>query len=180
MLTMLRLWNDYKRYVTLDNDMKNIHPSPLYCRTHSYSLFLLACMVLFVSSILQFVRDPRAGYQQSLATLEHAKKVQPGLYTKTSIMLGLGETTEEVLQTMRDLRQVNVDVVTLGQYLRPTENHLAVVEYIQPDLFDYYRHMGEEEMGFKYVASGPMVRSSYKAGEFYLEHMIKTERGLVQ
>jgi lipoyl synthase len=69
----------------------------------------------------------------------------------------------------------------LGQYLRPTENHLAVVEYIQPELFEYYRQRGEEELGFKYVASGPMVRSSYKAGEFYLEHMIQTERrGLVQ
>jgi lipoyl synthase len=92
-------------------------------------------------------------------------------------MLGLGETREEVLQTMRDLRAVDVDVVTFGQYLRPTEKHLAVVEYIQPEVFDYYRQVGEEEMGFKYVASGPMVRSSYKAGEFYLEHMIKTERG---
>jgi lipoyl synthase len=97
------------------------------------------------------------------------------LYTKTSLMLGLGETEEEVLQTMRDLRAIDVDVVTFGQYLRPTENHLAVVEYIKPEVFDYYRQVGEE-MGFKYVASGPMVRSSYKAGEFYLEHMIKTER----
>lgn len=90
-------------------------------------------------------------------------------------MLGLGETKEEVLRTMQDLRDVNVDVVTFGQYLRPTENHLAVVEYIKPEMFDYYREVGEE-MGFKYVASGPMVRSSYKAGEFYLEHMIKSER----
>jgi lipoyl synthase len=92
-------------------------------------------------------------------------------------MLGLGETREEVLQTMRDLRSIDVDVVTFGQYLRPTEQHLAVVEYIHPDTFDYFRRVGEEEMGFKYVASGPMVRSSYKAGEFYLEHLIKTERG---
>lgn len=107
--------------------------------------------------------------------MEHAKKAQPGLYTKTSIMLGLGETKEEVLQTMKDLREIDVDVVTFGQYLRPTENHLAVVEYVKPEVFDYYREVGEE-MGFKYVASGPLVRSSYKAGEFYLEHMIKTER----
>lgn len=126
-------------------------------------------------SLHQFVRDPRAGYRQSLSTLEHAKKAQPGLYTKTSIMLGLGETKEEVLQTMKDLRDIDVDVVTFGQYLRPTENHLAVVEYVKPEVFDYYREVGEE-MGFKYVASGPLVRSSYKAGEFYLEHMIKTER----
>ncbi|KAG7340131.1 lipoyl synthase [Nitzschia inconspicua] len=128
-----------------------------------------------VERLQKFVRDPRAGYHQSLSTLEHAKKAKPGLYTKTSLMLGLGETKEEVLQTMRDLRAIDVDVVTFGQYLRPTENHLSVVEYIKPEVFDYYRQVGEE-MGFKYVASGPMVRSSYKAGEFYLEHMIKTER----
>lgn len=128
-----------------------------------------------VERLQKFVRDPRAGYRQSLSTLEHAKKAQPGLYTKTSIMLGLGETKKEVLQTMKDLRAIDVDVVTFGQYLRPTENHLSVVEYVKPEVFDYYREVGEE-MGFKYVASGPLVRSSYKAGEFYLEHMIKTER----
>jgi lipoate synthase len=147
----------------------------------------------------QFVRDHRAGYQQSLFTLEHAKKVNPGLYTKTRLMLGLGETDEEVIQTMKvrltwlhgnvsgilkqlmvfvfcsqDLRAIGVDVVTFGQYLRPTENHLSVVEYVRPEKFDYFHREGEE-MGFKYVASGPMVRSSYKAGEFYLEHMIKSE-----
>jgi len=126
--------------------------------------------------LLQFVRDPRAGYRQSLSTLEHAKKVKPGLYTKTSIMLGLGETDEEVIQTMKDLRAIGVDVVTFGQYLRPTEQHLSVVEYVKPEKFDEFRQIGEEIMGFKYVASGPLVRSSYKAGEFYLEHMIKTER----
>ena len=124
---------------------------------------------------LKFVRDSRANYKQSLSTLEHAKKAKPGLYTKTSLMLGLGETDDEVLQTMKDLRAIDVDVVTFGQYLRPTENHLSVVEYVKPEKFDYFRRIGEE-MGFKYVASGPMVRSSYKAGEFYLEHMIKTER----
>lgn len=123
----------------------------------------------------QFVRDHRAGYQQSLACLEHAKKVKPGLYTKTSVMLGLGETEDEVIQTMKDLRAIDVDVVTFGQYLRPTENHLSVVEYIKPESFDYYRKLGEE-MGFQYVASGPMVRSSYKAGEFYLKHMIKSKQ----
>eukprot|EP00526_Cylindrotheca_closterium_P010622 CAMPEP_0113641000 /NCGR_PEP_ID=MMETSP0017_2-20120614/21524_1 /TAXON_ID=2856 /ORGANISM="Cylindrotheca closterium" /LENGTH=393 /DNA_ID=CAMNT_0000552321 /DNA_START=116 /DNA_END=1297 /DNA_ORIENTATION=- /assembly_acc=CAM_ASM_000147 len=128
-----------------------------------------------VERLQKFVRDPRAGYKQSLSTLEHAKKAQPGLYTKTSLMLGLGETDEEVIQTMNDLRAVDVDVVTFGQYLRPTDNHLSVVEYVKPEKFDHFREVGEE-MGFKYVASGPLVRSSYKAGEFYLEHMIKTER----
>eukprot|EP00977_Amphora_coffeiformis_P002988 scaffold569_cov165-Amphora_coffeaeformis.AAC.21 len=128
-----------------------------------------------VERLQKFVRDPRAGYQQSLATLKHAKDVKPGLYTKTSIMLGLGETDNEVIQTMKDLRAIDVDVVTFGQYLRPTEQHLSVVEYVKPEKFDYFRRMGED-MGFKYVASGPLVRSSYKAGEFYLEHMIKKER----
>jgi len=90
-------------------------------------------------------------------------------------MLGLGETDEEVIQTMKDLRAINVDVVTFGQYLRPTERHLSVVEYVRPEKFDYFRTMGED-MGFKYVASGPMVRSSYRAGEFFMEHMIKSER----
>lgn len=128
-----------------------------------------------VERLQRFVRDHRAGYAQSLSTLEHAKKVKPSLYTKTSIMLGLGETDDEVIQTMKDLRDIDVDVVTFGQYLRPTEKHLAVVEYVRPEKFDMFRKIGEE-MGFKYVASGPMVRSSYKAGEFFMEHMIKSER----
>jgi len=92
-----------------------------------------------------------------------------------SLMLGLGETDEEVIQTMKDLRSVDVDVVTFGQYLRPTENHLSVVEYVTPEKFEYFKRVGEE-LGFKYVASGPLVRSSYKAGEFYLTHMINKER----
>jgi lipoic acid synthetase len=125
--------------------------------------------------ILKFVRDTRAGYQQSLSTLKHAKHLNPDLYTKTSVMLGLGETDEEVIQTMKDLRAIDVDVVTFGQYLRPTESHLSVVEYVTPEKFDEFRRIGEG-MGFKYVASGPMVRSSYKAGEFFLENMIKKER----
>ena len=128
-----------------------------------------------VERLQPFVRDARAGYAQSLSTLEHAKQVNPSLYTKTSLMLGLGETDEEVIQTMKDLRAINVDVITFGQYLRPTENHLSVVEYVKPEKFDHFRKLGEE-MGFRYVASGPMVRSSYKAGEFFLEHMIKKER----
>jgi len=128
-----------------------------------------------VERLQKFVRDTRAGYKQSMSTLEHAKQLNPDLYTKTSIMLGLGETDEEVLQTMKDLRAIDVDVVTFGQYLRPTENHLSVVEYVTPEKFDEFRKIGES-MGFKYVASGPMVRSSYKAGEFFLEHLIKKER----
>lgn len=128
-----------------------------------------------VERLQKYVRDARAGYWQSIGTLEHAKRAKPGLYTKTSIMLGLGETDEEVIRTMRDLRSVDVDVVTFGQYLRPTENHLSVVEYVTPEKFEHFKKVGEE-LGFKYVASGPLVRSSYKAGEFYLTHMINKER----
>jgi lipoic acid synthetase len=87
-------------------------------------------------------------------------------------MLGLGETQEEVLELMRDCREAGVDIITFGQYLRPTEHHLAVVEYVTPEQFDFFRVEGEK-MGFRYVASGPLVRSSYKAGEFFVENMIR-------
>jgi lipoic acid synthetase len=90
-------------------------------------------------------------------------------------MLGLGETDEEVLECMRDLRAIDVDIITFGQYLRPTANHLSVVKYVTPEKFEWFKLIGEE-MGFKYVASGPLVRSSYKAGEFFLENLIKQEK----
>jgi lipoic acid synthetase len=125
-----------------------------------------------VERLQKFVRDHRAGYEQSLSVLEHAKKVNPDLLTKTSLMLGLGETDEEVVQTMKDLRKVGVDVVTFGQYMRPTDHHLAVVEYVSPTKFDWYKEQAEG-MGFRYVASGPLVRSSYKAGEYFIENMLK-------
>ncbi len=117
-------------------------------------------------------RDPRANYEQSLFVLRHAKAVRPDVYTKSSIMLGLGETEDEVLQTLRDLRAADVDIVTLGQYLRPTTWHLAVSEFVSPDAFEAYRRQAQE-MGFLYVASGPLVRSSYRAGEFFLESLLR-------
>jgi len=126
-----------------------------------------------VKRLQQHVRDFRAGYDQSIAVLRHAKAVNPKVFTKTSLMLGLGETRDEVLEAMRDIRGAGVDVITFGQYLRPTDHHLAVVEYVTPEDFAWYKEQGEL-MGFRYVASGPLVRSSYKAGEFFLEHMIKT------
>jgi lipoic acid synthetase len=85
-----------------------------------------------VKRLQKHVRDHRAGYEQSLSVLRHAKAVNPQVYTKTSLMLGLGETEDEVVEAMRDMRAVGVDVLTLGQYLRPTDHHLAVVEYISP------------------------------------------------
>ena len=121
------------------------------------------------------VRDPRANYEQSLFVLRHAKEVRPDVYTKSSIMLGLGETRNEVIDTLRDLRAADVDIVTLGQYLRPSAWHLAVNEYVSPESFEWYRRQAED-LGFLYVASGPLVRSSYRAGEFFLESMLRQRR----
>lgn len=108
------------------------------------------------------VRDPRAGYEQSLKLLEHAKQHRPKVLTKTSIMLGLGETDSEVTECMDDLRDRGVDIVTLGQYLRPTVNHLPVDRFVTPDQFGRFREIGLEK-GFLEVVSGPLVRSSYRA-----------------
>lgn len=112
------------------------------------------------------VRDPRAGYEQTLSVLEYAKKAKPSIITKTSLMLGLGETEEEILQTMDDLRAINVDVLTLGQYLQPTRNHYPVARFVSPEEFKQYREWGLEK-GFFEVASGPMVRSSYRADRIF-------------
>ena len=125
------------------------------------------------------VRDPRAGYQQSLAVLQQAKALDPDRLTKSSIMLGVGETEDEVLACMADLRAVGVDFLTLGQYLQPTQKHLAVTEFIPPDVFDRYRELGLG-LGFKYVASGPLVRSSYRAGEFFIEQLVRKGRPAAQ
>jgi lipoic acid synthetase len=108
------------------------------------------------------VRDPRAGYEQTLDVLRHAKQHRPDVLTKTSLMLGLGERDSEIVKTMDDLREADVDVLTLGQYLRPTPNHLAVERYVTPEEFDVYRAEGLER-GFVEVVAGPMVRSSYRA-----------------
>lgn len=121
-----------------------------------------------VERLTPLVRDRRAGYRRSLEVLAEIKRLEPSIYTKSSIMLGLGETEEEVLQTMRDLREAGVDFLTLGQYLQPTLRHLEVQEYITPEKFDSYRQLGEE-LGFLAVASGPLVRSSYRAGELFLK-----------
>jgi lipoyl synthase len=108
------------------------------------------------------VRDARASYEQTLAVLEHAKKYKPEVLTKTSLMLGLGETDEEIAQTMDDLRAVNVDLLTLGQYLRPTVHHLEVQRFVTPAEFDQYRNWALAK-GFRECVAGPLVRSSYRA-----------------
>ncbi len=117
------------------------------------------------------VRDARCDYQVSLAVLRAAKAERPGLVTKSSLMLGLGESDREVEQALEDLRAHDVDVVTIGQYLRPTLLHLPVREHVTPSRFKALEQQARRK-GFLYVASGPLVRSSYKAAEYYLEGML--------
>ena len=119
-----------------------------------------------VERLTSRVRDPRAGYRKTLDVLAHAKRHRPGIITKTSLMLGLGETEEEILQTFDDLREIGVDIVTLGQYLRPTRNHLPVERWVTPEEFERYRQLGLEK-GFMEVPSGPLVRSSYRADRVF-------------
>lgn len=114
------------------------------------------------------VRDPRAGYDQSLKVLAHAKRYRPEILTKSSLMLGLGEREEEIREAMRDLRAAGVDILTLGQYLRPTPAHLPVERYVTPEEFKKYEDWGYEA-GFLEVFSGPLVRSSYRADRVFLE-----------
>ncbi|KAJ0491714.1 putative lipoyl synthase [Helianthus annuus] len=125
-----------------------------------------------VKRLQRIVRDPRAGYEQSLSVLKHAKASKEGMITKTSIMLGLGETDDELKEAMNDLRAIDVDILTLGQYLQPTPLHLTVKEYVTPEKFSYWKEYGES-IGFRYVASGPLVRSSYRAGELFVQTMVK-------
>lgn len=124
------------------------------------------------------VRDPRANYQKSLSVLEHVKKTAVArgqkLYTKTSLMLGLGETEEEVIQTMKDARAIDVDIITFGQYLQPSPFHLPIHEYVKPQQFIRYKNLAKEH-GFLYCASGPFVRSSYKAGELFIKNIIQKD-----
>lgn len=118
------------------------------------------------------VRDARAGYDQSLFVLRRARELAPEVLTKSSIMLGLGETEAEVQETLVDLRAQGVRIVTMGQYLRPTPGHLPVKEYVAPEKFDWYAEQARD-LGFEYVASGPLVRSSYKAAELFLEKQLR-------
>ena len=115
-----------------------------------------------VRRLTKRVRDPRAGYDQTLEVLSFAKLNSPEIITKTSLMFGLGETEEEILVAFADIKRAGVDVLTLGQYMRPTINHLPVEKWYTPDEFDYFKKLAIE-IGFLEVASGPMVRSSYRA-----------------
>ncbi|KAF4592058.1 Lipoic acid synthetase [Ophiocordyceps camponoti-floridani] len=127
-----------------------------------------------VEGLTPYVRDRRATFRQSINVLRHAKEAAAdrGIITKTSIMLGLGEQEAEVTDTLRELRRANVDVVTFGQYMRPTKRHLKVERYVTPAEFDSWRQRALD-MGFLYCASGPLVRSSYKAGEAFIENVLR-------
>jgi lipoic acid synthetase len=128
-----------------------------------------------VERLQESARDARCGYRQSLDVLAYVKRHAPGMRTKSSIMLGLGERDEEVERTLRDLRAAEVDFVTLGQYLRPSPWHLEVQEYVSPERFEGWRQRGLE-LGFAVVSSGPLVRSSYRAGEFQIESILESGR----
>ena len=128
-----------------------------------------------VERLTPTVRDAKAGYRQSLDVLAHAKEHRPQSPTKTSLMLGLGETEGELVQSFKDLRSVGVQILTLGQYLRPSgsRHHLMVDRFVHPDEFKRYGEIAKEH-GFRYVASGPFVRSSYRAAELFMKGYLET------
>jgi lipoic acid synthetase len=122
------------------------------------------------------IRDRRAGYEQSLRVLE--RYAESDAYSKTSLMLGVGEYDHEVYQTLGDLREIGTDIVTFGQYLQPSRSHLEVFDYVHPDKFNTWEQVAEAEFNFLYCASGPMVRSSFKAGEFFVEALIRDDKSI--
>jgi lipoic acid synthetase len=133
---------------------------------------VLAHNVETVERLTPSVRDPRAGYAQSLKVLRRLKELRPAALTKSSVMLGHGENEAELVATFRDLRRAGVDLLTLGQYLRPTLKHRPVAEFVTPARFEVLGRVALGE-GFRHVASGPFVRSSYKAGELYVESLLR-------
>jgi len=132
-----------------------------------------------VESLTPKVRDRRAGYRKSIEVLRAVKRMAPSIYTKSSIMLGLGETETEVIGAFKDLREAGVDILTIGQYLRPSQWHLPVEAYITPAAFERYKAIGSE-LGFVCVASGPLVRSSYRAGEFFSDAVMRRKKEAVR
>lgn len=129
-----------------------------------------------VKRLQRRVRDVRASYEQTLFVLRRALELEPRLLTKSSLMLGLGESDEEVLEALRDLRAAGVRIITLGQYLRPTEKHLVVKSYVTPEKFEWFAEQARA-MGFDYVASGPLVRSSYRAAELFMLKTLAPQSG---
>jgi len=133
--------------------------------------FVIAQNIETVKRLTHPVRDPRASYEKTLRCLDFYKTHYPSIQTKTSLMMGLGETWKEIQETLDDLRKIHVDIVTFGQYLQPSKRHLNVEKFYSPEEFEELKRMALK-MGFKFVASGPLVRSSYKAGDFleYVEN----------
>jgi lipoic acid synthetase len=127
-----------------------------------------------VEELQSVVRDRRAGWDRSIRALERAKESGAPV-TKTSLMLGVGETPEQIYSCLTKLRESGVDVVTFGQYMRPSKKHMRVAEYVTPAAFEHWKQVAEQ-MGFKYVASGPMVRSSYRAGEYFIKNILQGDR----
>jgi lipoyl synthase len=136
---------------------------------------VIAHNVETVERLQSVVRDPRANFAQSLAVLDHVKRSGAGIRTKSSLMLGVGEREAEVLDAMRALRAIDVDFLTLGQYLQPDRRKLKVESFVHPEVFARLEQAGLE-MGFGYVAAGPLVRSSYRAAEFYIARQLRGER----
>ena len=127
--------------------------------------FVIAQNLETVKRLTHPVRDPRAGYEKTLNCLQFYKTNYPHIQTKTSLMVGLGETWAEIQETLEDIRAHGVDIVTFGQYLQPSKRHLDVKKFYTPEEFEELKRMALK-MGFKFVASGPLVRSSYKASDF--------------
>lgn len=121
-----------------------------------------------VSRLTARVRDRRAGYQRTLDCLAQIKALDSSVLTKSSLMLGLGETDDEIREAMSDLRRHQVDLLTLGQYLQPSPKHLPVEAYVTPQAFKAWQEFAEHDQGFLYCAAGPLVRSSYRAGEYFI------------
>jgi lipoic acid synthetase len=120
------------------------------------------------------VRDARCSWERSVEVLAAAKRLSPATFTKTSLMVGTGETDDEVLEAMESLRDAEVDILTIGQYLRPSSRHLEVDRFVHPDQFAAWQEAGEK-MGFVFVAAGPLVRSSYRAGELFIRNVLRSE-----
>lgn len=135
----------------------------------SSSPFVIAQNIETVKRLTHPVRDRRASYETTLACLKFYKLNYPNISTKTSVMVGLGETKEELIECMKDLREVGCDIITFGQYLRPSGRHLKIERYYHPNEFEELKTIAYE-LGFKFVASGPLVRSSYKASD-YIDHL---------
>jgi lipoyl synthase len=129
-----------------------------------------------VRRLQRTIRDVRCSYEQSLRALRRARERSADVVTKSSVMVGIGETDDEVLETLRDLRDAGVQVVTIGQYLRPTPRHAPVDRYVEPERFEAFEQQGKA-MGFAYVASGPLVRSSYKAAEVFVASALRPSSG---